>query len=264
MAPGDAEPLEVVQKNQSVEGDAMFDMFPPHISAALKAGKKVEPESHAMVTVVFAEIVNFHLATRDMSPQKINNLMDRLYHTFDMIAKDHDVFKVETIGESYMGVTNLENDQEENHVDRAAQFSLEIIREANQVVVDEDDLTRGHVAVQVGFHSGPVVSNVVGSLNRAKYGLFGDTVNTASRLAANSGPNRVLCSDFSHQVLKQQVSDTPMRKRGNINVKGKGLMCVYWVGEQRVRKHSEDTKPAKPTVAFSDEPVDIDSADPIN
>lgn len=82
-------------------------------------------------------------------------------------------------------------------------------------------------------HSGPVVSNVIGSLN-PRYGLFGDTVNTSSRMESNSKANRVLCSEAAYKILQEQAPEISTRKRGKIAVKGKGDMVCYWIGEKEI------------------------------
>jgi hypothetical protein len=94
-------------------------------------------------------------------------------------AKKHNVFKVETIGDAYMGVTNLDGSQFDNHVKCIAEFAIDIVEAASTILIDDEDPGRGYVQVRVGFHSGPVVSNVIGSLN-PRFGLFGDTVNTGT------------------------------------------------------------------------------------
>lgn len=77
-------------------------------------------------------------------------------------------------------------------------------------------------------HSGPVVSNVIGSLN-PRYGLFGDTVNTSSRMESNSKANRILCSEAAFKLLNKQAPEISTKKRGKIAVKGKGDMVVWYV-----------------------------------
>ena len=128
-----------------------------------------------------------------------------------------------------MGVTNLDGAQFETHVKHAAEFAIDAVATASTVLIDEDAPERGGVQIRVGFHSGPVVSNVIGSLN-PRYGLFGDTVNTASRFETNSESNKILCSHASAELLKAQAPSLPVKLRGKIKVKGKGIMMAYWIG----------------------------------
>lgn len=100
----DAEPLTEEESMQAAmmkkkrSGDMLYEIFPKHIADALKAGKKVEPEQHDNVTVVFSQIAHFGEITRDMPPFKVSCMLDRLYMAFDSVANKHQVFKVETVG----------------------------------------------------------------------------------------------------------------------------------------------------------------------
>mmetsp|Transcript_6825 Transcript_6825/g.12470 ORF Transcript_6825/g.12470 Transcript_6825/m.12470 type:complete len:772 (-) Transcript_6825:97-2412(-) len=235
MSAKDTEPLESVG-NQFKEGmkrkaTSLYDVFPKHIADALNAGKKVEAESHDIVTVVFSDIVGFTTISDTFTPLKVSNMLDRLYQALDSLASKHKVFKVETIGDAYMGVTNLDGTQFDDHVKCIALFAQEAIAVAAQIPIDEDDLSLGCVRMRVGFHSGPVVSNVIGSLN-PRYGLFGDTVNTASRMESNSIEGRIQCTHASAELLLQQAPEIPIQVRGKIKVKGKGTMRTYWVGPE--------------------------------
>ena len=84
--------------------EILYELFPRHIANAIKKGEKVEPESHELVTVVFSDIVHFTDISREISPLKVANMLDRLYHAFDKIANKHKVFKVETIGGTFITV----------------------------------------------------------------------------------------------------------------------------------------------------------------
>lgn len=234
MSSRDAEPLHTakdeMRENLKRSPTSLYDVFPTHVADALKAGKKVEAESHDMVTVVFSDIVGFTTMSEQLSPLKIAHLLDRLYHSFDELCRKHHIFKVETVGDAYMGVTNLDGDEHDSHVKQVAEYSLEAMKAASEILIDEESPSLGYVQIRLGFHSGPVVSNVVGSLN-PRYGLFGDTVNTASRMESHSLPGMIHCSLASAQLLETQAPHIPLKVRGMIRVKGKGKMRTYWAGE---------------------------------
>jgi len=218
------------QQHMSRTDNILFSVFPRHIAEALVAGKKVEPENHELVTIFFSDIVGFTDISSTLDPLKISDMLDRLYHSFDALSSYHDVFKVETIGDAYMAVTNLAKKQSD-HCKRIAEFSIDAIRVAQKTLIDKDDPSRGYVNIRVGFHSGPVVSNVVGSKN-PRYCLFGDTVNTASRMESNSAKNLIHCSDASAQLLQEQAPGIRIYPRGAITVKGKGSMKTFWVHKE--------------------------------
>lgn len=242
MSPNDAELIEEGDGEDNKlarAGEMLNELFPKHVAEALRKGQKVEPESHELVTIIFSDIIHFTDISRTISPEKVCDMLDRLYHSFDFCARKHKVFKVETIGDAYMGVTNLESDQADTHVKHIAEFAVDMVNEATKIMIDSDNPDRGYINIRVGFHSGPVVSNVIGSLNK-RYGLFGDSVNTASRMESNSTANRILCSERSCKLLRRQAPKMMIKKRGKIHVKGKGEMTTYWVGDNLLNKDNSN------------------------
>ena len=160
-----------------------------------------------------------------------------------------------------MGVTNLEKKHMESHVKNAALFAIDLVNEASKILIDEEDPLKGYINIRVGFHVGPVVSNVIGSLN-PRYGLFGDTVNTSSRMESNSKASRILCSEAAYKLLAEQAPDISTRKRGKIAVKGKGDMVVYWVGDQEIQSTNATGGPVFAQKLGNDDTKRVDFADP--
>ena len=210
----------------------LYDVFPPYIADALRDGRKVDQEHHECVTIFFSDIVGFTTISQMLTPEKVCNLLDRLYLRFDERSRKHDVFKIETIGDAYMAITNLVKDQTNNHVKILAEFSRDTIKAAQETQIDVDDISKGFVEIRVGFHSGSVISDVVGS-RLPKFGVFGDTVNTASRMESNSLPGCIHCSESSAKLLKVQAPDMHIESRGKIMIKGKGEMDTYWVEKEK-------------------------------
>jgi len=232
------DPGEVAAMNSS-STVSLFDIFPRHIAEALRDGKTIEPEHKNAVTIFFSDIVGYTSISSMLEPRKIANMLDRLYTKLDKLSDAHEVFKVETIGDSYMAVTNLVKDQSDDHAKRIAEFAIDAIAAANSTLVDPDEPCKGYVNIRVGFHSGPVVADVVGTRS-PRYCLFGDSVNTASRMESNSKVNRIQCSDSSASLLKEQCPDMPLKCRGDIAIKGKGKMKTWWVNEGANRRPSDD------------------------
>lgn len=145
----------------------LYDIFPMHVADALREGRQVETEDHPLVTIFFSDVVNYTHYSQSMEPRKVAQLLDRLYTAFDDLSDVHGVMKVETIGDSWMGVTNLSGSQETDHVARVARFAFAAMKAAGNILIDEDNPGLGYVVIRVGFHSGVYIGCL--------FGLFGLT-----------------------------------------------------------------------------------------
>jgi len=253
------------QAKKMQEGERSFnvllDVFPRHVAEALRDGRKVEPEHHDCVSIFFSDIVGFTSISSSITVQKVSDMLDRLYLRFDALSHEHGVFKIETIGDAWMGVTNLvSEDQADDHSKRIAEFAIDAVQAAGETLIDLEDPDRGYVQIRVGFHSGPVLSNVVGSRN-PKYSIFGDTVNTSARMESNSLPGCIHCSDRAAALLKIQAPDLPIAYRGEINVKGKGEMSTYWVNTEvnyTAKSYTEPLHEPAPDASTPDDGTEVD------
>ena len=217
----------IPKKRYSNEQDLIHQVFPKHVAKALLEGRKIEPDRVELATMFFSDIVGFTTISSQISPEQVSEMLDRLYLKFDELSVKHDVFKIETIGDAYVGVCNLVKDHATDHAKRVAEFAIDTLKAAAETPVLCDDLSMGTVRIRVGIHCGPLVARVVGSRN-PRYCVFGDTVNTAARMESNSSPMMIHCSDRAAQVLKQQFPGLPLISRGMIPIKGKGEMETYF------------------------------------
>lgn len=128
-------------------------------------------------------------------------------------------------GDAYLCVTNLVKDQSADHVKRIARFAVEALEAAQATLVDVEDPELGHVKLRVGFHTGPVIANVVGT-RLPKFSIFGDAMNCAARMESNSAPGRIHCSQASADLLKKQDGTIPLVCRGEISIKGAFFSCL--------------------------------------
>ncbi|CAB3397272.1 unnamed protein product [Caenorhabditis bovis] len=203
----------------------LYRMLPKQVADKLKLGQTVEPETFDMVTLFFSDVVSFTTLASKCTPLQVVNLLNDLYTIFDSIIDQHDVYKVETIGDGYLCVSGLPHRNGKEHVRHIASMSLLFVGALDNFRVPH--LPTEQIRIRVGFHSGSVVAGVVG-LTMPRYCLFGDAVNTASRMESNSKPGKVHISSEANQLLTE-LGGFITEPRGEVIVKGKGVMQTYWL-----------------------------------
>jgi guanylate cyclase len=172
------------------------------------------------VTVLFADIHGFTVMSQRLPPRELVALLDELFTRFDAIADRFSLEKIKTIGDAYMMVGGLPKPAED-HALRVARAAL-AMREAVRALAKEKG---SNLSMRIGIHSGEVVSGVIGRRKFA-YDLWGDTVNTASRMESHGEPDRIHVSDVTNDLLGKRFKTS---ERGEIDVKGKGLMRTFWL-----------------------------------
>ncbi|GIL70500.1 hypothetical protein Vretimale_3618 [Volvox reticuliferus] len=177
---------------------------------------------HSDVTVLFADIVQFTPMSQAMEPQQVMMMLHELFSRYDALLDRHQVYKVETIGDCYMAATGLLADDPE-HATHMFDFAVGMLAAAATVAVPLPG--HGSVRIRVGMHTGRVMSGVVGAV-RARYCLFGDTVNTASRMESTGLPGTIQASETTFLSLPPE-RQIQWQFRGSIEVKGKGSMNTY-------------------------------------
>uniref|UniRef100_A0A8C5EWJ9 Guanylate cyclase n=1 Tax=Gopherus evgoodei TaxID=1825980 RepID=A0A8C5EWJ9_9SAUR len=199
-------------------------MLPSFIREQLIAGKSVEPESFDSVTVFFSDIVGFTNLCSLSNPLQVVNLLNDLYSLFDNIIKTYDVYKVETIGDAYMVASGLPIRNGMKHVEEIATMSLHFL--SAMIPFKIGHMPEEKLKLRIGINTGPVVAGVVG-ITMPRYCLFGDTVNTASRMESTSLPLRIHVSTTTANAL-QSIGGYDLQERGTITVKCKNKTTNMW------------------------------------
>ncbi|XP_067931824.1 speract receptor-like isoform X2 [Watersipora subatra] len=214
--------------------ELLHKMLPKQVADQLKRGLKVEAEGYENVTVYFSDIVGFTSIASDSSPIQIVKLLNKLYSLCDSIIEEYDVYKVETIGDAYVVASGLPKRNGDNHAGEIASMSLHLLEALRSFRIPHKP--KETLQLRIGIHTGPCVAGVVGS-KMPRYCLFGDTINTASRMESNGSPLKIHISKSTKAVL-DVLGGYVTSERGYIEMKGKGTQLTYWLlGEdKKVRK----------------------------
>ncbi|KAM7399604.1 hypothetical protein PAMP_018868 [Pampus punctatissimus] len=204
----------------------LSEMLPPSVAEALKTGATVEPEYFDQVTIYFSDIVGFTTISSLSDPIEVVDLLNDLYTLFDAVLSNHDVYKVETIGDAYMVASGLPKRNGNKHAAEIANMSLNILSSVGSFRMRH--MPDVPVRIRIGIHSGPCVAGVVG-LTMPRYCLFGDTVNTASRMESTGLPYRIHVNISTVKILHSLNDGYKIDVRGKTELKGKGIEETYWL-----------------------------------
>jgi adenylate cyclase len=196
----------------------LLNVLPRAIAERLKREPGVIAEAHEEVTVLFADVVDFTPLTERMEPARVVELLDEVFSAFDALAARHGLEKIKTIGDAYMVVAGLPEPRPD-HAEAMAEMALDMV----DVIRQLREPLGFDLAIRVGIDSGAVIAGVIGR-HKFIYDLWGDTVNTASRMESHGLPGQVQVSEATYRRLSGRYE---FEDRGEIDVKGKGRRRAY-------------------------------------
>lgn len=196
----------------------LLNILPQPIAQRLKEQPQTIADSFAEVSVLFADIVGFTELSARISPTELVKLLNEIFSLFDHLVEDHELEKIKTIGDAYMVVAGLP-EHRSDHAEAIAEMALDMQKTLARFNSKYDQNFR----IRIGISTGLVVAGVIG-FKKFAYDLWGDTVNTASRMESHGLPNRIQVSESTYNRLKDKYL---FEERGEISIKGKGTMKAY-------------------------------------
>jgi PAS domain S-box-containing protein len=213
-----AELIILDEKKKSDE--LLLNILPKLVADELKNMGKAKTKRYENVTILFTDFKDFTLMASSISPIKLVKELNEIFSRFDDILETFRIEKIKTIGDAYFAACGLP----EKNKDHAFQC-VEAVKQMFKYLEERNKKNELQWEMRAGIHSGPVVAGVV-SKKKYAYDLFGDTVNTASRMESNGEVGKINISETTYQLVKGKYNCFP---RGQINAKGKGNLNMYFV-----------------------------------
>jgi class 3 adenylate cyclase len=205
----------------------LLNILPEPIAKKLKAGYTNIAEGFAEVTILFADIVNFTQLSEQISPKELLKFLNEIFTGFDCLTELHSLEKIKTIGDAYMvvgGIPELRSD----HAQAIADMALDM----QQEVAKFNARHKTTLNIRIGINTGPVVAGVIGT-KKFIYDLWGDAVNTASRMESQGIAGCIQVTQSTYEYLQDNYQ---FEARGVIQVKGKGEMTTYFLTGKKVKQ----------------------------
>jgi class 3 adenylate cyclase len=200
--------------------ELLLNVLPASIAERLKRGQRPIADGFPRVSVLFADIVGFTKMSERVTPVELVDRLNRMFSSFDDLADKLKLEKIKTIGDAYMVAGGLHS-HEYDHAQTIAEMALGMQRRASEFGTEFGE----PLSIRIGIHTGPVVAGVIGK-RKFIYDVWGDTVNTASRMESHGEPGTIHVTEDTRQLLKDMYE---LSSRGEINVKGKGLMSTWFL-----------------------------------
>jgi guanylate cyclase len=202
---------------QKQSDDLLHNILPDSIATRLKSDTSMIADDFAEASVLFADVVGFTPMSAGMSPPQLVGLLNSVFSKFDEFVEAAGLEKIKTVGDEYMVAAGVPVPRDD-HAVALAELALRI---RDHVATNEFE---GHkLSLRIGINSGPVVAGIIGT-HKFSYDMWGDTVNTASRMESEGLPDEIQVSPATYELIRRDFGCVP---RGTISVKGKGEMETY-------------------------------------
>ena len=215
---------EMLHVEQMKSEKLMLNILPKPIADRLKRGEKNIAGSYPEVTVLFSDLVGFTKMSAKKTAPELVKLLNDIFSRFDKRAELLGLEKIKTIGDAYMAVGGLPIPRSD-HAEIVADMALGMYQD----LADFNQANQQEIQMRIGIHSGPVVAGVIG-FTKFSYDLWGNTVNTASRMESTSGNGRIQVSAITHELLKEHFV---LEEREMIECKGLGPMLTSYVNARK-------------------------------
>jgi guanylate cyclase len=217
--------MSALAREQERSERLLLNVLPREIAPRLKAGESPIADAYEHATVLFADIVGSTMLAEGLDAKQLVALLNRVFSHFDLLAEKHGVEKIRTIGDNFMCVAGVPR-QRADHAQMMARMALGMRAYVDELRAAGED----RIDFRIGMNSGPCVGGVIG-LRKFVFDIWGDPVNTASRMESHGVPGRIHLSDATYELIHDDFECEP---RGTIDVKGKGPMRTWFlVGERR-------------------------------
>jgi adenylate cyclase len=212
--------LSALRAEQAKSEGLLMNILPSSIAERLKAASQTIADDCESASILFADVVDFTPLAQRLPAAEVVGILDQLFSRFDALVELHGLEKIKTIGDCYMAAAGVP-DPSPDHARRAALLALDM----RDAVATWTIAGRPLCELRIGINSGPVVAGVIGT-KRFLYDLWGDAVNTASRMESQSTPGEIQITRTTYELLKDEFV---CRRRGTILVKGKGRMETWFL-----------------------------------